>query len=130
MRRPVATTLLVLATGILGLLGYRALPVAALPAIDFPVIEVSAALPGATAETMSESVTTPLETSLANIPGLEGLTSVSTAGSTSIALRFDAGAVAFWSVLLLVLGLLSALASARRVLRIDPIEATTGGGNR
>ena len=48
----------------------------------------------------------------------------------SIALRFDVGAVVFWSVLLLVLGLLSALASARRVLRIDPIEATTGGGNR
>ncbi len=89
MRRPVATTLLVLAIGVLGFLGYRALPVAALPAIDFPVIEVSGAFPGATAETMSESVTTPLETSLANIPGLESLTSVSTAGSTSIALRFN-----------------------------------------
>lgn len=48
----------------------------------------------------------------------------------SLALRFDPAAVAFWSILLLVLGLLSALASARRVLRIDPIEATTGGGNR
>jgi putative ABC transport system permease protein len=48
----------------------------------------------------------------------------------SIALRFDLGAVVFWSVLLLVLGLLSALGAARRVLRIDPIEATVGGGNR
>jgi putative ABC transport system permease protein len=48
----------------------------------------------------------------------------------SIALRFDAGAVVFWSVLLLVLGLLSAVVAVRRVLRIDPIEATTGGGAR
>jgi putative ABC transport system permease protein len=48
----------------------------------------------------------------------------------SIALRFDGGAVAFWVVLLLVLGLLSAVVAARRVLRIDPIEATTGGGAR
>jgi putative ABC transport system permease protein len=48
----------------------------------------------------------------------------------AIALRFDLGAVIFWAVLLMALGLLSALASARRVLAIDPIEATTGGGNR
>jgi putative ABC transport system permease protein len=48
----------------------------------------------------------------------------------SIALRFDTGAILFWAVLLLVLGLLSALVAARRVLRIDPIEATTGGGAR
>lgn len=62
--------------------------------------------------------------------GVALYTPLSQAQVGSIALRFNVGAVVFWSVLLLVLGLLSALASARRVLRIDPIEATTGGGNR
>ena len=89
IRRPVATSLLMCAALILGLLGYRALPVAALPTIDFPTLEVTTTLPGASADVMAASVTMPLESYLGGIPGLQAMNSVSTAGGSAITLTFD-----------------------------------------
>ncbi|MFD1802460.1 multidrug efflux RND transporter permease subunit MdtC [Mixta tenebrionis] len=87
--RPVATCLLTLAIALVGILGYRLLPVAPLPQVDFPVIMVSASLPGASPETMASSVATPLERSLGRIAGVSEMTSSSSLGSTRIILVFD-----------------------------------------
>ena len=89
IRRRTATVLLALALLFVGLNAYFALPVAPLPQIDFPTIEVEAKLPGASAETMATSVATPLERSLANIPGVSEMTSSSSLGRTQIVLQFD-----------------------------------------
>lgn len=87
--RPVATVLLTLAIALAGLLGWRLLPVAAMPQVDSPTIVVSASLPGANPETMASSVATPLERSLGRIAGLTEMTSTSNTGSTRITLQFD-----------------------------------------
>ncbi|MFZ4835484.1 efflux RND transporter permease subunit [Rouxiella sp. Mn2063] len=87
--RPVATLLLMMAVILLGLLGYRLLPVAPLPQVDFPVILVSASLPGANPETMAATVATPLERALGEIAGVNEMTSSSSNGKTSIVLQFD-----------------------------------------
>ena len=87
--RPVATLLLTLAVTLCGVLGFRLLPVAPLPQVDFPVILVSASLPGASPETMASSVATPLERSLSRIAGINEMTSTSALGSTRIILEFD-----------------------------------------
>ena len=89
IRRPVATSLLAAAMLLAGILAYRSLPVAPLPRVDFPTIQVSAALPGASPETMASSVATPLERRFGRIAGLTEMTSTSTLGSTSITLQFD-----------------------------------------
>lgn len=89
IHRPVATTLLTLAIALAGILGFRLLPVASLPQVDFPVIVVSASLPGAAPETMASSVATPLERSLGRIAGVSEMTSTSSLGSTRIILVFD-----------------------------------------
>ncbi|WP_312242202.1 multidrug efflux RND transporter permease subunit MdtC [Pantoea sp.] len=89
IHRPVATTLLTLAIALAGILGFRLLPVASLPQVDFPVILVSASLPGASPETMASSVATPLERSLGRIAGVSEMTSSSSLGSTRIILVFD-----------------------------------------
>lgn len=89
IQRPVATTLLTLAIVLSGLLGFRLLPVSPLPQIDFPVISVSASLPGASPETMATSVATPLERALGSISGVNEMTSSSSLGSTRIILQFD-----------------------------------------
>ena len=89
IERPVATTLLMVALLLCGLLGYRALSVAALPEVDYPTIQVTAAYPGASPEVMITSVTAPLERKLGQMPGLTQMTSTSSAGSTSITLQFD-----------------------------------------
>nr|WP_191322149.1 multidrug efflux RND transporter permease subunit MdtC [Pantoea nemavictus] len=89
IHRPVATTLLTLAIALAGILGFRLLPVAPLPQLDFPVILVSASLPGASPETMAASVATPLERSLGRIAGVSEMTSTSSLGSTRIILVFD-----------------------------------------
>ena len=73
IRRPVATTLLVLSILIFGLAGYRALPVSDLPTVDFPTIQVSAGLPGASPETMAASVATPLEKQFSTIAGIDNM---------------------------------------------------------
>ena len=89
IRRPVMTTLVMLAFVIFGLAGYRALPVSDLPNVDFPTIQVGAGLPGASAETMAASVATPLERQFSTVPGLDNMTSSSTRGNTSITLQFS-----------------------------------------
>nr|WP_274618519.1 MULTISPECIES: multidrug efflux RND transporter permease subunit MdtC [Pantoea] len=89
IHRPVATTLLTLAIALAGILGFRMLPVAPLPQLDFPVILISASLPGASPETMAASVATPLERSLGRIAGVSEMTSTSSLGSTRIILVFD-----------------------------------------
>ena len=87
--RPVATILISLAITLCGILGFRLLPVAPLPQVDFPVIMVSASLPGASPETMASSVATPLERALGRIAGVNEMTSMSSLGSTRVILQFD-----------------------------------------
>lgn len=87
--RPVATCLLTLAIALVGILGFRLLPVSPLPQVDFPVIMISASLPGASPETMASSVATPLERSLGRIAGVSEMTSTSSLGSTRIIMVFD-----------------------------------------
>jgi HAE1 family hydrophobic/amphiphilic exporter-1 len=88
IRRPVMTTLLSAALCIFGLMAYRLLPVSDLPNVDFPTIVVSAALPGATPETMASAVATPLEKQFSTIAGIDSMTSTSMLGSTQITLQF------------------------------------------
>jgi HAE1 family hydrophobic/amphiphilic exporter-1 len=73
---------------IFGLIGYRLLPVNALPNVDFPTIQISASLPGASPDTMASAVATPLEKQLSTIAGIDSMTSTSTSGRTSITLQF------------------------------------------
>ena len=91
IRRPVMTVLLNLAIVLAGVIGYRSIPLAALPSYDTPVINVSAALPGASPETMASSVALPLEKQFQTIPGLKTISSSSTLGSTSLTLEFEEG---------------------------------------
>ncbi len=88
IRRPVATTLLMVGLLLAGITGYRALPVAALPQVDYPTIVVATQLPGASAETMASAVTTPLERQFGQVPSLAQMTSVSSFGSSQITLQF------------------------------------------
>ncbi|MBN1606169.1 MAG: efflux RND transporter permease subunit [Polyangiaceae bacterium] len=87
--RPVATSLVMLAVALFGLLAFLSLPVSALPNVDFPTIQVSASLPGASPETMAASVATPLEREFSTIDGLDSLTSSSVLGGTQITLQFN-----------------------------------------
>ena len=89
IQRPVATSLLAAALLLSGMLAFWRLPVAPLPRVDFPTIQVSASLPGASPETMASSVATPLERRFGRIAGLTEMTSSSTLGATSITLQFD-----------------------------------------
>jgi len=89
IRRPIATSLLAAALLLAGGAAYSQLPMAPLPRVDFPAISVSAALPGASPETMASAVATPLERRFGRIAGVNEITSSSTLGSTSITLQFD-----------------------------------------
>jgi len=89
IRRPVFTTLLMLAIVVGGIAGYQSLAVSALPRVDFPTISVTATLPGASAETMASSVATPLERQFSTIAGISAMTSTSFLGYTQITLQFD-----------------------------------------
>lgn len=89
IQRPVATTLLTLAITLSGIIGFSLLPVSPLPQVDYPVIMVSASMPGADPETMASSIATPLERSLGRIAGVNEMTSTSSLGSTRIILQFD-----------------------------------------
>jgi multidrug efflux pump len=89
IRRPVATTLLTLGVALSGAIAFQFLPVAPLPQVDFPTIQVGAGLPGADPETMATSVAAPLERQLGRIAGVTEMTSTSSRGSTSIVLQFD-----------------------------------------
>src|SRR6266568_6203190 len=89
IKRPVMTTLVMLAILLFGIMAYRQLPVSDLPNVDFPTIQVSASLPGASPETMASAVATPLERQFSTIAGLDSMTSASYLGSTSITLQFN-----------------------------------------
>jgi HAE1 family hydrophobic/amphiphilic exporter-1 len=89
IRRPVATSLIAAAFLVLGLVAYFSLPVAALPQVDFPTIQVNAALPGASPETMASNVATPLERQFSLIAGVSQMTSSSTLGRTQVTLQFE-----------------------------------------
>src|SRR5580700_5446586 len=89
IRRPIATSLLMLGIALFGVVSYRALPVADLPSVDFPTLTVSATLPGADPSTMASAVATPLERQFTSIAGLDSMTSVSQLGATGITLQFD-----------------------------------------
>jgi hydrophobic/amphiphilic exporter-1 (mainly G- bacteria), HAE1 family len=89
IRRPVMTTLVMLGILIFGLMSYALLPISALPHVDYPFVEVSANLPGATPETMASSVAAPLERQFTEIAGLNSFNSTSSTGSTKISLQFD-----------------------------------------
>ncbi len=89
INRPVATTLLTAAVALAGLVGFQWLPVSPLPQVDFPTISVSAALPGASPETMASAVATPLERQFSRIASVTEMTSSSSLGATSITLQFD-----------------------------------------
>ena len=88
IRRPVATSLLSVGVLLVGLLGYRFLPISALPEVSFPSVQVVTALPGASPDTMTSLVTTPLERQFGQIPGLDMMTSTSSAGTSVITLQF------------------------------------------
>jgi hydrophobe/amphiphile efflux-1 (HAE1) family protein len=89
IRRPVATTLTMAALAFVGMVAYPFLPVAPLPQVDFPTIQVSATFAGASAETMASSVAAPLERQFAQIPGVTQLTSLSALGATTIVIQFN-----------------------------------------
>src|SRR5262245_62822974 len=89
IRRPIATTLLMAALALSGAAAFTLLPVSPLPQVDFPTITVSAALPGASPETMAPAVATPLERQFGRIAAVTEITSTSGLGSTSVVLQFD-----------------------------------------
>ena len=89
IRRPVMTTLVMVAILLFGILGYRALAVSELPNVDYPTIQVGASLPGASPDTMASAVATPLEKQFSTIAGIDSMTSSSSLGTTSITLQFD-----------------------------------------
>jgi hydrophobe/amphiphile efflux-1 (HAE1) family protein len=89
IRRPVATSLLMAAVALVGIAAFLRLPVAPLPQVDFPTVQVTATLAGASAETMASSVATPLERQLGQIPGVTEMTSLSALGATSVTVQFD-----------------------------------------
>jgi HAE1 family hydrophobic/amphiphilic exporter-1 len=88
IRRPITTTLIMVAILLFGIFAYRLLPVSDLPNVDFPTISVSASLPGASPDTMAAAVALPLEKQFSTIAGLDSMTSSSALGSTSITLQF------------------------------------------
>jgi HAE1 family hydrophobic/amphiphilic exporter-1 len=89
IKRPIATTLIMVGILIFGTIGYQQLPVSDLPTIDYPTINVNASLPGANPETMAAAVATPLERAFSSIPGIDQITSSSSQGSTNITLQFS-----------------------------------------
>src|SRR5438128_4208200 len=118
IRRPVLTTLVTASIIVLGIFAYRLLAVAALPAVDFPTINITGQLPGASAETMAASVAAPIERQLSTIAGITSLTSSSSLGITSITIQFDLNR----SIDGAALDVQTALSVAQRRL---PVEMTT-----
>src|SRR5579872_4718836 len=88
IKRPIMTTLVMVAILFFGIIAYRGLPVSDLPNVDYPTITVSALLPGASPETMAAAVATPLEKQFSTIAGIDNMTSTSSLGSTNITVQF------------------------------------------
>jgi HAE1 family hydrophobic/amphiphilic exporter-1 len=118
IRRPVMTTLITASIIVLGIFGYRLLAVAALPRVDFPTIQVTATLPGASPETMAASVAGPIERQFSTISGISSMTSQSTLGRSQITIQFDLNRDIDGAAL----DVQTALAVAQRRL---PVEMTT-----
>ncbi len=118
IRRPVFTTLMMASLIVFGVFAYRLLPVAALPAVDFPTIRIVATLPGASPETMAASVASPIERQLSTIAGISSMTSSSSLGNTAITIQFDLGR----NIDGASLDVQTALTTAQRRL---PVEMTT-----
>src|SRR5499433_3214472 len=89
IERPIATSLLMGAIALFGTVAYRQLPVSDLPNVDFPTLQVTATLPGASPDTMAASVATPMENQFSTIAGVESMTSINSLGSTQVTLEFD-----------------------------------------
>src|SRR6201996_895240 len=89
IQRPVATSLLMIAILMVGLVGYSYLPLSALPEVDYPTIQVQTFLPGASPDVMTTSVTAPLERQFGEMPGLKQMSSISSAGASVVTLQFD-----------------------------------------
>src|SRR5476651_1573782 len=118
IRRPVLTTLVTASLIVFGAFSYRLLPVAALPAVDFPTIQITAQFPGASPETMAASVASPIERQLSTISGISSMQSSSALGLSQITIQFDLGR----NIDGAALDVQTALATAARLL---PIEMTT-----
>src|SRR5262244_149441 len=118
IRRPVLTTLMTASLIVFGIFAYRLLPVAALPAVDFPTIQITAQFPGASPETMAASVASPIERQLSTISGISSMNSSSSLGLAQITIQFDLGR----NIDGAALDVQTALATAARLL---PIEMTT-----
>jgi HAE1 family hydrophobic/amphiphilic exporter-1 len=118
IRRPVLTTLMTASLIVFGAFSYRLLPVAALPAVDFPTIQITAQLPGASPETMAASVASPIERQLSTIAGISTMNSSSSLGQSQITIQFDLGR----NIDGAALDVQTALATAARRL---PVEMTT-----
>ena len=130
IRRPIATSLLTAGALVLGLLGYRLLPVAALPTVDFPSIEITTTLPGASPEVIAATITAPLESQLGQIPALQAMSSVSSFGRSVITLRFlltrniDVGAQDVQSAINAAAALLpAALPAPPTYSKVNPADA-------
>src|SRR5262249_11592574 len=89
IRRPIATSLIMLGIAVFGILAYRGLPVSDLPNVDFPTLNVGAGLPGGDPGTMASAVASPLERQFTTIAGIDEMTSSSSTGSTNVTLQFD-----------------------------------------
>src|SRR6266446_1999697 len=89
IRRPIATSLIMLGIGVFGVVAYRVLPVSDLPNVDFPTLNVGAGLPGGDPGTMASAVASPLERQFTTIAGVDEMTSSSSTGSTNVTLQFD-----------------------------------------
>src|SRR6476620_3684193 len=88
IRKPIATSLLMVAIAVFGVLSYSALPVSDLPNVDFPTLTVSASLPGANPDTMASAIATPLERQFSTIAGIDSMFSTNLLGSTQITIQF------------------------------------------
>src|SRR5215472_16451621 len=89
IERPVATSLLMIAILLVGIVGFGFLPLSALPEVDYPTIQVQTFLPGASPDVMTTSVTAPLERQFGQMPGLKEMSSTSSGGASVITLQFD-----------------------------------------
>ncbi|MEI7638171.1 MAG: efflux RND transporter permease subunit [Syntrophus sp. (in: bacteria)] len=128
IRRPIMTSLVMISILFFGIIGYRNLPINDLPQMDYPTIQVSANLPGASPEVMASTVATPLEKKFSTIQGLESMTSTNTQGSTSITMQFsldrniDAAAQDVNSMISASMGVLPTMPAPPTYQKVNPAE--------
>jgi len=128
IRRPIMTSLVMISILFFGIIGYRMLPVNDLPQMDYPTIQVTANLPGASPEIMASTVATPLEKKFSTIQGLESMTSTNTQGSTSITMQFsldrniDAAAQDVNSMISAAMGVLPTMPAPPTYQKVNPAE--------